>query len=106
MLLCRADITSKNPVKVKRYLKNYEIVLEKAKEVEEKDKLRAFKSPVNGNEIMTLFNLSPGPDVGKIKKIIEEAILSGEIPNEHDAAFSYLLQLQKAGSIDPDSPKM
>ena len=68
MLLCRADITSKNPDKVKRYLNNYEIVLEKAKEVEEKDKLRAFKSPVNGNEIMTIFELPPGPEVGRIKK--------------------------------------
>ncbi len=106
MLLCRADITSKNPEKVKRYLHNYEIVLEKAMEVEEKDKLRAFKSPVNGNEIMTLFNLSPGPQVGKIKKIIEEAILSGEIPNEHNAALSYILNLQKEKLMDPDSPKM
>jgi len=100
MLLCRADITSKNPDKVKRYLKNYEIVLEKAKEVEEKDKLRAFKSPVNGNEIMTLFNLSPGPEVGKFKKIIEEAILSGEIPNEHNAALMYITNLQKQDDQD------
>jgi hypothetical protein len=54
---------------------------------------------------MTLFNLSPGPQVGKIKKIIEEAILSGEIPNEHNAAFSYMLNLQKEKLMDPDSPK-
>lgn len=106
MLLCRADITSKNSEKVKRYLHNYEIVLEKAIEVEKKDKLRAFKSPVNGNEIMTLFNLPPGPQVGKVKKIIEEAILSGEIPNEHNAALSYILNLQKEKLMDPDSPKM
>jgi len=103
MLLCRADITSKNPEKVKRYLNNYEIVLEKAIEVEEKDKLRAFKSPVNGNEIMTIFNLSPGPEVGKVKKIIEEAILSGEIPNEHTAALTYIRNLQK--QKDPELPK-
>ena len=103
MALCRADITSKNPVKVKRYLNNYEIVLKKAKEVEERDKLRAFKSPVNGNEIMTLFNLTPGPQVGKIKKIIEEAILSGEIPNEHDAAYSYISNLKLEQLSDPDS---
>jgi putative nucleotidyltransferase with HDIG domain len=103
MLLCRADITSKNPEKVKRYLNNYEIVLEKAKEVEEKDKLRAFKSPVNGNEIMTLFNLSPGPEIGKIKKMIEEAILSGEIPNEHQAALSYITNLKH--QMDQNSPK-
>jgi len=91
MLLCRADITSKNPEKVKRYLKNYQIVIEKSREVEEKDKLRAFKSPVNGNEIMTLFNLEPGPQIGIIKKFIEERILSGEIPNEHDAAMAHLI---------------
>jgi tRNA nucleotidyltransferase/poly(A) polymerase len=103
MLLCRADITSKNPEKVKRYLNNYEIVLEKAIEVEENDKLRAFKSPVNGNEIMTIFNLSPGPEVGKVKKIIEEAILSGEIPNEHTAALTYIRNLQK--QKDPELPK-
>jgi putative nucleotidyltransferase with HDIG domain len=103
MVLCRADITSKNPQKVKRYLNNYEIVLKKAIEVEEKDKLRAFKSPVDGNEIMTLFNLNPGPQIGKIKKIIEEAILSGEIPNEHDAAFAYLSNLPKERLTDPDS---
>jgi putative nucleotidyltransferase with HDIG domain len=100
MLLCRADITSKNPEKVKRYLNNYAIVLEKAKEVEEKDKLRAFKSPVNGNEIMTLFNLSPGPEVGRFKKIIEEAILAGEIPNEHHAALSYIKNIQKQKGLD------
>jgi putative nucleotidyltransferase with HDIG domain len=95
MILCRADITSKNPQKVKRYLNNYKIVLKKAEEVEEKDKVRAFKSPVDGNEIMTLFNLSQGPQIGKIKKIIEEAILSGEIPNEHGAALAYLSNLPK-----------
>jgi putative nucleotidyltransferase with HDIG domain len=91
MLLCKADITSKNPEKVKRYLKNYQIVIEKSKEVEDKDKLRAFKSPVDGNEIMALFNLTPGPQIGMIKKFIEEAILSGNIPNEHDAALAFLL---------------
>ncbi len=91
MILCRADITSKNPDKVKRYLKNYEIVLEKAEEVEKKDQLRAFKSPVDGNEIMTLFDIPPGPKVGQVKKFIEEAILSGDIPNEHDAARDYII---------------
>jgi len=93
MILCRADITSKNPTKVKRYLNNYEIVMKKAEEVEEKDKVRAFKSPVDGNEIMTLFNLSPGPEVGRIKKVVEEAILSGKIPNEHEAALAYISNL-------------
>ena len=103
MILCRADITSKNPEKVKRYLNNYANVLEKAKEVEARDKLRSFKSPVNGNEIMTIFSLSPGPEVGIYKKIIEEAILSGEISNEHDAALSYIKNLQRYKR--PDSSK-
>ena len=103
MILCRADITSKNPNKVKRYLNNYEIVLKKAQEVEAKDKVRAFKSPVDGNEIMATFNLSPGPSVGKIKKIIEEAILNGEIPNEHDAAFEYISNLPRDQFIDNNS---
>lgn len=92
MILCRADITSKNPQKVKRYLNNYEIVVKKAVEVEARDNMRAFKSPVDGNEIMQKFGLKPGPEIGKIKKFIEEAILEGIIPNEHDAAFDYLVK--------------
>ncbi len=91
MLLCRADITSKNPNKVRRHLKNYEIVIEKARQVEERDRMRAFKSPVDGREIMELFGLAPGPKVGQIKKFIEEAILEGDIPNEHEAAMKLLL---------------
>jgi putative nucleotidyltransferase with HDIG domain len=95
MTLCRADITSKNPVKIKQYLKNYKTVIRKAKTVEKKDRLKAFKSPVDGREIMRLFQLDPGPQIGRIKKIIEEAILEGKIPNEHDAALNYLKQYQK-----------
>jgi len=92
MKLCQADITSKNPNKVKRYLHNYEIVLKKAKDVQEKDQLRAFKSPVDGNEIMRRFALKPGPQIGIIKKFIEEAILDGIIPNEHDPALKYMIE--------------
>lgn len=95
MMLCRADITSKNPGKVKQYLKNYEIVVQKAIEVEERDNMRAFKSPVNGREIMEKFNLSPGPLVGKMKLFIEEAILDGIIPNDHDSAWEYLKEHSK-----------
>ncbi len=91
MELCRADITSKNPAKIKHHLENYTRVLVKAADLEQRDKLRAFKSPVDGNEIMQKLNLKPGPQVGKIKKSIEEAILEGIIPNEHDAALTYLL---------------
>ncbi len=92
MTLCRADITSKNPRTIKRHLQNYEIVLEKARNVEEKDQMRAFKSPVDGTEIMHTFKLNPGPKIGRIKKFIEEAILEGEVPNEHDAVLKFLLE--------------
>jgi putative nucleotidyltransferase with HDIG domain len=100
MTLCRADITSKNPRTVKQHMKNYEIVMEKARIVEEKDRMRAFKSPVDGIEIMQLFDLKPGPEIGRIKKFVEEAILDGEIPNEHDAARAFLLE-NKSKFIDP-----
>jgi poly(A) polymerase len=92
MLLCRADITSKNPDRVKKYLINYEIVLAKAIDLEERDRLRAFKSPVDGHEIMQLFKLPQGPEVGKIKKFIEEAILEGQVANDHDQALAFLLR--------------
>ncbi|MCD6375403.1 MAG: HD domain-containing protein [Caldisericaceae bacterium] len=92
MILCRADITSKIEKKVKRYLENYEIVLKRIAEVEERDRIRNFKPPIDGNEIMQLFNLKPGPKVGKIKKFILEAILNGEVPNDHDACLELIMQ--------------
>ncbi|MDH3253061.1 MAG: HD domain-containing protein, partial [Ignavibacteria bacterium] len=94
MVLCRADITSKNPQLVARYLKNYDIVMEKIREVEEKDRLRNWQPPVRGDEIMQLCGLKPGKPVGLLKKAIEEAILEGIIPNDHDAAIAYLLQVK------------
>ena len=90
LTLCRADITSKNPTLVKRYTENYDIVFQKMKEVEEKDRLRAFQPPVKGEEIMKICNLPPGKIVGILKSKIEEAILDGRIPNEHDPALSFL----------------
>ena len=92
MILCRADITSKNILKVKKYRENYDRVLVKITEVEKRDRLRNFQPPVNGNEIMQIFNLEPGPDVGKIKKFIEEAVLNGLVANEHEACLDYIIQ--------------
>jgi poly(A) polymerase len=94
LTLCRADITSGNPRKIKRYVKAFNQLVQRLLEVLEKDELRAFQSPVRGDEIMELTGLGPGPLVGKLKKMIEEAILDGRIPNEHDAAREYLLSIK------------
>jgi len=94
MILCRADITSKNPKLVREYTTNYDLVFAKMKEVEEKDRLRAFQPPVRGDEIMQVCGLEPGELVGVLKSKIEEAILDGLIPNEHDAALRYLLSIK------------
>jgi poly(A) polymerase len=92
--LCRADITSRNPKRVQKYLDNFDYVVKRMAEVEEKDRMRAFQSPVRGDEIMKVCGIAPGPLVGKIKKKIESAILDGEIPNEHDPAFEYLVKIK------------
>jgi poly(A) polymerase len=94
MTLCRADITSGNPKRVKQHLINFDRVAEKMKVVEEKDRMRAFQSPVRGEEIMEICGIDPGPWVGILKKMIEEAILDGMIPNEHDPALKYLLEIK------------
>jgi poly(A) polymerase len=94
LILCRADITSKNPEKMKKFMRNYEIIEKKIVEVQEKDKLRNFQSPVRGDEIMEICNLNPCKTVGTIKKAIEEAILDGIIPNEYEAAKEYLFKIK------------
>ena len=94
MILCRADITTKNPNKVKQYMGNFEKVEKLMQDVKLRDEMRAFQSPVRGKEIMEAFSLKPGKKVGQIKKAIEEAILDGEIPNEHDAAHEFMMKIK------------
>ena len=93
MILCRADITSKNESKVKRYLKNYDIVVRKLKEVEANDSVRNFQPPVTGEMIMKTFGINPSRPIGDIKKAIKEAILEGDIKNDPNEAFELMIKL-------------
>jgi len=93
MTLCRADITSKNNNKVKRYLQNFDKVEKRMREVEEKDKVRNFQPVITGEMIMTVFGLKPGKTIGDIKEALKEAVLEGKIRNEFDESYDYLLTL-------------
>ncbi|HZK02810.1 MAG TPA: HD domain-containing protein [Bacteroidaceae bacterium] len=101
MLLCEADITSKNEIKKRQILKNFSLVRKKLKDLEERDRVRNFQPPINGLEIMRTFNLGPNKIVGEIKGVIKEAILDGIIPNDHDAAFDFMLQEAKKMGLNP-----
>lgn len=93
--LCKADITTKNAQKQEKFKKNFEYVAQKIKEVEEKDHIRNFQPPITGEEIMAMFSLAPGREIGILKERVKEAILEGNIPNEKEAAREFVLQEAK-----------
>ena len=103
MLLCNADITSKNEEKVRHFMENYSLVEQKLKEIEEKDAIRNFQPPVSGDEIMETFGIGPSKSIGVIKTAIKDAILDGVIPNEHDAAYQLMLSEGARLGLHPKS---
>jgi len=92
MLLCKADITSKNQSKVQKYLENYDLVMERIEVVASNDNLRNWQPPITGEIIMDTFSIGPSKEVGIIKSAVREAILDGLIPNEYEAAFNFMLE--------------
>ncbi|KQS35922.1 CCA tRNA nucleotidyltransferase [Pedobacter sp. Leaf194] len=101
MLLCNADVTTKNEYKKTKYRNNFELVKQKLKDVEERDKLRNWQPPITGNDIMETFALDAGKEVGIIKSAIREAILEGEITNDYNEAFNFMLNLAKQMGLNP-----
>jgi tRNA nucleotidyltransferase/poly(A) polymerase len=100
MKLCRADITSKNQNKVERFLKNFDKVEVRMREVEEKDKIRNFQPIITGELVMSTFGLPPGKIVGELKEALREAVLEGVIKNEYQQAFEYLLKLGREKGLE------
>ena len=101
MTLCESDITSRNEIRKQRFLNNFNTVRQKLKDIEEKDRIRNFQPPVDGEEIMRIFELMPCREVGTLKSCIKDAILDGKIPNEHDAAYEFMLKKAAEMGLTP-----
>ena len=101
MTLCEADITSKNAQRKQRFLDNFKLVRRKLVDLEERDRVRNFQPPVSGEEIMAVFGLSPCREVGSLKSAIKDAILDGVVPNEHDAAYEFMLRRAAKMGLKP-----
>jgi poly(A) polymerase len=101
MTLCEADITSKNMERKQRFLNNFQLVRQKLKDIEEKDRVRNFQPPISGEEIMQIFNLQPCQQVGTLKSAIKDAILDGLIANDYDEAYAFMLERARKMGLQP-----
>ncbi|MEG0696341.1 MAG: tRNA nucleotidyltransferase, partial [Algoriella sp.] len=99
--LCKADITTKNEKKQRRFKQNFEVVEQKIKDVEERDHLRNFQPPISGEQIMELFDIKPGKEIGILKNAIKEAILEGEVENNYNSALEFVINMGKELNLVP-----